>query len=218
MAHPDVVAIRALIAAATQQEAVCGHLRLILDRQLPFLHGAIQLPEHHAVDALTDFVERYINHVPDFIEAITSLTVEAGIHAYARVFLQIATDYFLHPPTIIGDRIGLEALVDQAYLAQRLIEEINDRFIGRCGIPLAPMDMTRANLIVHHLIGESFANKLDLAVHYSVEVLMHQEKVFESAEFQAYVERHRERGWAEELERWPCLAADLSIRLDFSQR
>lgn len=216
MPNQDVAAIRTLIANAKNHEANTGHLHLILEIQRPFLHSAIQLPGSHASAALADFVTRYIDHVPDFIEAIQTLASEAGIESQTRIFLDIATDYLLSPPPLIGDRVGLEALVHQAYLAHRLIEELNDRFIGRCGAPLAPMDMTRANLIVHSLIGERFANKLDLAVHYSVEILMQQDNLFESEAFRAYVDQHREGGWAEELERWPCLADDLAIHLDFN--
>jgi hypothetical protein len=213
----DVDAIRNTINMAKLQEQKTDHLHHLLQQQLPQLHNAIQLPEEDSVSALADFVTRYIEHVPDFIEAIEHLTEQAGLYEHASVFLKIAKDYFLQPPTIVEGHSGMDALMDEAYLAHRLMEEINDRFIGRCGIPLAPMDMTRSNLIIHHLIGEPFANELDMAVQYSVELLMNQDKVFSTKQFQQYAEEHRHRGWAEELERWPCLAGDLAINLNFSE-
>jgi len=212
----DVDAIRNTIALAQTHEVQHGHLHKILLEEIPNLHGAIRLPDDSAVETLFDFVTRYIEHVPDFLEAVETITRQAGIHEQADAFLDIARDYFLKPPEVIIGHTGLDALLDEAYLAHRLMEEVNDRFIGHCGIPLAPMDMTRANLIVHHLIGESFANELDEAVQYSVELLLNRDSFFAQAGFQAYMDEHRQRGWSEELTRWPCLADHVDIDLDFS--
>jgi hypothetical protein len=212
----DVDAIRKTIQLAKAHEAETGHLSHLLGDEIPKLHNAIRLPEDHAVETLLSFITRYIEHVPDFVEAISHVTNQANVFEYAETFLRIAKDYFLHPPEIVNGHVGMDALMDEAYLAHRLMEEINDRFIGYCGTPLAPMDMTRSNLIIHHLIGEPFANELDLAVQYSVELCMSKEKVFEHELFQRYLDEHKQNGWNKELEAWPCLADDLSIYLDFS--
>ncbi|TQV70708.1 hypothetical protein FKG94_20470 [Exilibacterium tricleocarpae] len=212
----QLTTIRNAIALARQQEKTSGRLAKSLRHAVASMHNAIELPKQDAVEALVQFVESYIEHVPVFIEAITDLTREAGIYAYAQTLLDIAADFFIQPPNLIAEHTELGAMLDEAYLAHRLMEEVNDRFIGRCGIPLAPMDMTRSNIIVHYLIGEPFANELDHVVQYSVEVLMNKEKVFEDKAFRAYVDIHQSRGWSEELARWPCLAKDLSINLSFS--
>ena len=133
--------------------------------------------------------------------------------------MDIAKAYFLNPPSSVLARqhTGLMGLMDEAYLAHRLMEEVNDRFIVEAGVPLAPMDMTRSNIIVHHLIGEPFANDLDQAVLRSVEALIPKGQAFRKDVFLAYAEEHRTRGWARELEQWPCLASDLSITLRFEK-
>lgn len=215
MDNADVLLIRQTIQQAKANEAETGHLHALLQKEIPKLHNAIRLPEHHEVEALLDFIIRYIEHVPDFVEAISHLTNEARVYEYAETFLRIAKDFFLNPPELINGRQGMDALMDEAYLAHRLMEEINDRFISYCGTPLAPMDMTRSNLIIHHLIGEPFANELDLAVEYSVELCMNKEKVFENPAFRQYLAEHRRDGWGKELDAWPCLAEDLDIRLNF---
>jgi len=208
--------IRKTIQLAKQHEAQTGHLGDLLNREISTLHSAIRLPEDNAVETLLNFITRYVEHVPDFVEAISNVTNQANVFEYAETFLRIAKDFFLHPPEVVDGHLGMDALMDEAYLAHRLMEEINDRFIGYCGTPLAPMDMTRSNLIIHHLIGEPFANELDMAVQYSVELCMSKEKVFENKLFQRYLEEHRQHGWNKELEEWPCLADDLAISLDFS--
>ncbi|MBU3068718.1 hypothetical protein KOI40_02740 [Aestuariicella sp. G3-2] len=212
-----MLTIRKTIQLAKAHEKETGHLCSLLEKEIPKLHSAIRLPNDNAAEALVDFVTRYIEHVPDFVEAISNVTNQARVFDYAETFLRIAKDYFLHPPELIDGHQGMDALMDEAYLAHRLMEEVNDRFISYCGAPLAPMDMTRSNLIIHHLIGEPFANELDLAVQYSVELCMTKEKVFEHPEFQQYLAEHRQAGWQKELDEWPCLANDLDITLSFTE-
>jgi hypothetical protein len=49
---------------------------------------------------------------------------------------------------------------------------------------------------------------------FSAELLLN-EHGFEGANIDEYVNSHREKGWTEELERWPCLVEDLSISVEF---
>jgi hypothetical protein len=207
--------IRLLIDKAQAQDSACERLVELLDARKHLLHTAIKLPEPEAAKLLADFVLRYIKHVPDFIEAIRAMAKEAGIHANVEPLLKIASDYFLAPPSIVTAANQLEALLDEAYLAHRLLEEINDRFMAQCGIPLAPMDMTMANVIAHELIGEPFANELDQAVLFSAELLLNEHR-FEGENVQQYVNLHKYRGWDEELKRWPCLQEDLTISVEFN--
>jgi len=207
--------IRQLIHSAKQQDSASTQLSRLLSVRAHHLHEAIKLPHEEAEQLLSEFVVRYIAQVPEFIEAISDITKEAGIFEGILPLLNIASDYFLTPPDIVGGHGQLEALLDEAYLAHRLLEEVNDRFIGYCGIPLAPMDMTRANVVAHELIGEPYANELDQAVLFSAELLLNQYS-FAGESFQHYIALHKSRGWSQELKRWPCLTEDLAIVLDFS--
>lgn len=216
MCSQQIAAIEALIARAKEQNQGSGEFDRALQGRINHLHGAIKLPPDTPVDALRAFTQRYIEHVPAFVSAISEITREAGFDERVTPLLTIACDYFLAPPDLVTEQGRLEALLDKAYLAHRLLEEVNDRFIGYCGIPLAPMDTTRANVIAHELIGEPFANELDQAVLYSAELLLC-EYSFQGESFQRYITQHRDRGWSEELRRWPCLAADLAIDLRFDK-
>lgn len=209
--------IRESIAVARKIEQEKHTLERYLSSKIPVLHRTIHLPEENAEAALLEFVTRYIEHVPDFIEALTQLTKEAGIYNYAHTFLVIAEDYFIQPPELVGEHSGMHQLIDEAYLAHRLLEEVNDRVMMACGIPLAPMDMTLSNLIVHELLGDEFANQLDLAVHYSIEALFQTDNFFKEPAFQNYIKKFRRAGWEQTLEDWPCLAGDSAIRLDMGE-
>ncbi|GAB1265404.1 hypothetical protein NBRC116493_27410 [Aurantivibrio infirmus] len=216
MAKSNTMLIRDTIKAAKLQKDQLAQLHTLITENIPRLHGSINLPEKNPESALVNFVGRYIDHVPNFLDAVRGLTKEAGIDDYASIFLDTAEEFFIKPPEVIASHSGMMALMDQSYLAHRLIEEVNDRVVGRCGIPLTPMDMTTANLIVHQLIGEPFANDLDFIIHYSLESHMDSESSLNNPAFKKYIADHKERGWKLEIARWPCLAEDLSIRLNFS--
>ncbi len=207
--------IRGIIASARQHEENTGHLRQLIEGELNVLHRAIRLPEDRPAQALLNFAIRYIEHVPNFVDAITGLTRSAGVYDYAGIFLNIASNYFVDPPDLVRDHQGLHALMDEAYLAHRLIEELNDRIVSRCGVPLAPMDMTYSNLIAFELIREPIANELDFAVHYAIEMHADKETLIENDAFKAYVRDHKQKGWLVELDQWPCLAENLNIDVSF---
>lgn len=208
--------IRESIAVARKTEAEKHTLEYYLKDRLPSLHHSITLPEENPHQALLEFVIRYIEHVPDFIEALVELTQDAGIYDYAKTFIAIAEDYFLKPRELMNERSGMQLLIDEAYLAHRLIEEINDRITLVCGIPLAPLDTTLSNIIVHDILGEEFANQLDLAVHYAIEALFNTDSLLRDDNFKNYVNKHKYNGWDEVKKRWPCLAEDSAISLNLT--
>lgn len=216
MSEQRILQIRESIAVARKTEAEKHALEYYLKDRLPSLHHSISLPEDNPNQALLDFVIRYIEHVPDFIEALTELTRDAGIYDYAKTFITIAEDYFLKPPELVNERSGMQLLIDEAYLAHRLIEEINDRITLACGIPLAPLDTTLSNIIVHDILGEEFANQLDLAVHYAIESLFNTDSLLRNERFRDYVRKHKQHGWSGVLQRWPCLAEDSAISLNLN--
>lgn len=215
MSLPQLADIEALVKKAKALDVENNQLTHMLEARVTHLHRAIKLPEEHAVQALREFVLRYIERVPMFIEAIDHISREAGISGPIAPLLNIACDYFLSPPELIKGRSLFAALLDEAYLAHRLLEEINDRFIGYCGVPLAPMDTTRANVIAHELIGEPFANELDQAVLFSAELLLN-EYNFQDPQLQANMASRNDRGWSEALRRWPALEEDLDISVRFA--
>ena len=207
--------IRNLIQQAQTEDSASGRLVRFLECRKAHLHAAIKLPDDEAAARLADFVMRYIRHVPDFIEAISTMAKEAGIYEDVEPLLKIASDYFLSPPSLVDEHSQLQALLDEAFLAHRLLEEVNDRFMAQSGIPLAPMDMTLANLIAHELIGEPFANELDQAVLFSAELLL-SEHSLDGDNVRRYIQRHQNDDWQHEIDRWPCLVEDLAIDVDFN--
>ncbi|ARS46946.1 hypothetical protein PSMEN_00580 [Ectopseudomonas mendocina] len=208
----NTAAVRQSIAQAQQHEISTQALARFLQAQLERLHPSIRLPEEDASGALSAFVSAYIEQVPEVLDAAVAVAREAGIEDAVKPVLKIAEHFFLQPPPLIDGHEGLEGLLDEAYLAHRLVEEVNDRYITHLGQPLIPLDTTRANLIAHQLIGEPFANQLDEAVHHALAGML-DDASFDQPSVQAYRERLAAPDTVSAWRRWPCLSQQLGLEL-----
>ncbi|NER61049.1 hypothetical protein G3435_15875 [Pseudomonas sp. MAFF212428] len=209
----NIVAVRDQITRAHQHEAETGQLKQQLALQLPHLHPSIQLPEADAQEGLARFVAAYIDQVPELLEAANDVAREAGIESQIKPVLKIAEQYFLQPPGIMNGHVGLDCLLDEAYLAHRLVEEVNDLYIKHFNQPLIPLDTTVANVIAHRLIGETFANQLDEVVHHSVDEMLDDES-FALESVEAYREKLSSPDTGAAWKRWPCLSRQLGVGLE----
>lgn len=171
--------IRDSISAALEQEAQTGEFRQQLLARLPDLQEKLLLPAEAPVDALMAFVVSYAESVPGSLNLVTAVSKRMGFHDYAAPFLHMAEDYFLRPPEILPGGGGLEALLDEAFLAHRLLEEVNDHHIRHLQRPLLPLDMTEANLIVHYLLGDDLATRLEHLVQFTASHLLEREHVWD---------------------------------------
>lgn len=171
--------IRETINAALQHEAQTGALRQVLSPRLPQLQRQLVLPETEPIEALMSFIASYVESVPGSLNLVTAVSKQFGFHDYAAPFLHMAEDYFLQPPDVLPDNGGLEALLDEAFLAHRLLEEVNDHHIRHLQRPLLPLDMTEANLIVHHLLGDELASRLEHLVQFTASHLLEREHVWQ---------------------------------------
>jgi len=212
----NIAALREQITRAHQHETETGQLKAQLIKQLPHLHPSIQLPESDAQGALARFVSAYIEQVPEMLEAANEVAREAGIESQIKPVLKIAEQYFLQPPAITNTHLGLGCLLDEAYLAHRLVEEVNDLYIKHFNQPLIPLDTTVANLIAHQLIGEEFANQLDEVVHHSVDEMLNEES-FALESVEQYRDKLSSPDTGAAWKRWPCLSRQLGVGLELDQ-
>lgn len=213
----NTAALRELIERANTHEKQTQQLAAALAGRFAGLHRSITLEggEADAHESLQRFVDAYINQVPDVIEAAAEVAIEAGIAAQIQPVLNIALEYFIQPPKIMDGHEGLDSLLDEAYLAHRLVEEVNDVYIRHFAQPLIPQDTTVANLIAHSLIGEPFANQLDEVVHHSIDQLLNEE-AFEQERVQAYKDRLTSPETGALWKRWPCMSRQLGIGLSLA--
>lgn len=207
-------ALRALIQQAQSRVGAQEQLTQHIEQRRAQLHRSIRLDEGDADRLLGGFVSAYVEQVPELLEAADAVAREAGIEERLKPVLRLAQGFFL---TQSGDAVAedLIGLLDESYLAHRLIEEINDRYITYLGQPLIPLDTTLANLIAHQLIGEDCANRLDAQVEEIVARLL-DEQAFSEPSVREYRERLSNPRTLAAWKRWPCLSRQLGVDLQLN--
>ncbi len=209
----NTAALREQITRAQEHETQTGQLLRQLELQLPHLHPAIHLPQVDAKGVLTRFVIAYIEHVPELLDAAHEVATRAGIKTQIEPVLKIAEQFFSAPPAIMEGHEGLDSLLDEAYLAHRLVEEVNDLYIKHFSQPLIPVNTTVASVIAHQLIGEDFANQLDEVVHHAIDELLDEES-FSLDSVQAYRNQLASPDTEAAWKRWPSLSRQLGVGLE----
>ncbi|HEX8588640.1 hypothetical protein [Pseudomonas sp.] len=209
----NTAALREQITRAQEHENQSGQLSRRLESQLAHLHPSIHLPDVDARGVLTRFVIAYIGQVPDLLEAAHDVALQAGIESQIKPVLKIAEHFFSAPPAIMAGHEGLDGLLDEAYLAHRLVEEVNDLYIRHLGQPLIPMNTTVASVIAHQLIGEAFANQLDEVVHHAIDEMLNDDS-FSLESVEAYRERLASPDTDAAWKRWPSLSRQLGVGLE----
>ena len=212
----NIQAVRSLIHDAKKLEAKNQLLKKLLEDQIEQLHHTIELPDQQACKTLLLFATNYIDHVADFLEALDISSKEAGIDHFIGPFLAIAEENFMAPALQGEATSGLDLLLDKAYFAHRLIEEVNDHYLIKTGSTLIPMNMTWANLIIHSILGDSFANELDTIVDKTVNQMMKSQAIYHKEKFMEFVHNRNAEEWIQLWSRWSCLSNDLGIELKFT--
>lgn len=184
-----------------------------LNERVANLHHSISLREDDGTAALGSFIERYVALVPDFITGFEEFLSAAGIGGEITKQVVTAREFLEAPLEIVSTEEGLEANMYQAYLAHRLLEELNDVLNASYGCPIIPVDMTRSNLIVHHIIGEPFANQIDGAIGLLNDKLV--TALAADPSLQTKLDTYVASFGTNPVDRYPCLTESSNIRLLF---
>lgn len=119
---------------------------------------------------LYDFCQGYIRLAPDqtatLHEAAANLNLTALVDSYTELanrYLTSACNELENSPP--EDNLeALLILMQGAYIFARMQEELDDKVQAFIGVPLSAMDLMDANLVIHEVIGDQFANRLDKVI------------------------------------------------------
>ena len=187
-----------------------------LNERVKHLHHCISLHENDGTAVLATFIERYMALAPDFVTAFNDFLNSANISGEIARQVITARDFIKVPVGIVSSEEGLEAQIYQAYLAHRLLEELNETLKAIYGCPIIPVDMTRSNLIVHHIIGEPFANQIDGAIQLLNDKLV--AAINGDEAMQAKLHDYASTLSNDPVTRYPCLTDSSNIRLLFKSQ
>ncbi|MCD9461044.1 hypothetical protein [Marinibactrum halimedae] len=179
------------------------------------LHPMVIITSVNKEGCLLKFLTYYLKQLPDCLEALIEVSLSAGIERYTNVFLNVAADFLIEDSERLNEPFdelseATLALLHKAYLAHRVVEELNDRCTLYFGEPISPVDTGKANIIMHSLIGEEFANELDKVVHFTLSEM----REFERS-LLANVHPITPSALANAVAAWPCLSQDCYMDIDF---
>lgn len=195
-----------------QEEQVKRTLAKYIDAHMMNLHKAVTINSSSHSTAIFEFITLYIDSAPDYLNAIDTLAINSKVYSYVKPFTTLAYMFFIKSPELLVKYQGLQRLLYQAYLSNRLLEELNDK-ITSFGYPLSPLDISMDNIICHALIGDELANQLDHLVLLSLETTVSDKSVFDKPEVIKILIEMSENSWQRVKDKWPCFTNDLSINL-----
>lgn len=210
--------VKHAILSVQQEPEYESSLHKLLTPKVTLLKSMLRLNEGREFEQLTQFIQAYIDRCPDCLELCQELAAKTFIEPFTHLYIHAATEYFLDAHPVINSLSGNHAFLCRAYLCHRMLEELNDQVMLERRWPLAPVDMSHVNLIVHTLIGDEQANLLDQTILIRMELIRSQlnedeKTVFQQEKSQQQLALLCQQGWKETKEQWPFLNEDIAAAI-----
>ena len=209
--------ISQIIAQAVEQESASGHFHRRLHAKAEELHGLFRVEAEEPAEALFGFAREYVEMTPSAIHCVAVCARYAGVEDLFAPFIEAATNYFAHPSVLLAGYEGLEGLLVKAYQCHRLVEEMYENNRSFRNSNLLEPEATQANLLVHHLIGEPFANELDQAILITVRQIAGSPDYY-NLDLAPFVAQASDEAWQWMREYWTNLLTRNGIHFRFSFR
>jgi hypothetical protein len=204
-------AVLNIIDQARRQEARSGTFLRQLGEKAASLPGTITIEGYQPATCLFQFAVEYIEMAPRLIECVEACAREANKADLFAPFIDAATRYFTQPSVLLVRYDGLDGLLIRAYLCHRLMEEMYENNRSIRASDLVDIETTQANLLVHQLIGEPFANELDDAITLTVLQIAGTPDYYE-LNLDPFVEHARNAAWDWMRHYWENLLVRNHIR------
>jgi hypothetical protein len=131
-----------------------------------FLLPKTQADGRHLV---SKFLIEYATTTPGFLITINEISNNLALSSTVETPLAVSSRFLDETPTkklpITNSEdppLRLLTLLRACNFVNRVIEKIDDKVEPFIGLPLSPVNLMYANIIVHEAIGDRFANRLDL--------------------------------------------------------
>jgi hypothetical protein len=206
-----------IIDNARRREARSGAFLRHLQARAQTLPTCISFNSRPPASCLFQFSVEYIETAPRLIRAVETCARDAGHEGLFTPFLDAASRFFTNPSILLSRYIGLDGLLISAYLCHRLMEDMYDNNHSFRSSQLVDLETTRANLLVHQLIGEPFANELDDAVAITVRQIAGSPDYYD-LDLDPFVAQANNAAWDSMRQHWDSLLVRNHISFNLSNR
>ncbi|PFG10525.1 hypothetical protein ATI45_2976 [Marinobacter sp. LV10MA510-1] len=215
--HMTPKAVLDIIDTARCREARSGAFLRHLQLRAQALPMCISFNSRAPASCLFQFSVEYIETAPRLIHAVDTCARDAGHEGLFTPFLDAAIRFFTNPSVLLSRYIGLDGLLISAYLCHRLMEDMYDNNHSFRRSQLVDLEATRANLLVHELIGEPFANELDDAVAITVRQIAGSPDYYD-LNLDPFVAQANNAAWDSMRQYWENLLVRNHIRFTLGNR
>lgn len=125
-------------------------------------HPQLLTAEQGDIDhQLAEFLTHYVRLLPTLLVEVDQVCQSLNLADVSQQLLVILDQFFAAIEPSRFD-YGLVGVLDKVYFGHRLVEELHDQLMMHQGQPLISWDTTLANLLVHTMVGDNYANRLDM--------------------------------------------------------
>jgi len=204
-------AVLEIIHQARRQEAHSGRFFRQVKETTLRLPPSVVVDCRQPAHCLFRFAVEYIEMAPRLIECVDACAVEADSKNLFQPFIDAAIRYFTQPSVLLLRYDGLDGLLIRAYQCHRLMEEMHENNRSIRASELFDLEATLANLVVHEMIGEPFANELDDAITITVAQIARTPD-FYNLDLEPFINQVNNRAWDWMRNYWENLLVRNNIR------
>ncbi len=114
--------------------------------------------EPGAANEVVEFIRAYVAQTPDLLQGTYQSTIDTHLEPATNAVFQVIVEYFFDEYDVIPDHEGLFGLLDDAYLARRLVE----RVLLTTGVSRDQVqDLVASNDYARLVLGDRFGAQLD---------------------------------------------------------
>ncbi|MGI0119759.1 hypothetical protein [Zooshikella sp. RANM57] len=198
-----------IIDKTLKDEATLNAYNRYLVSEAADLSQTLHLPKNEIPSYVQGFVLNYVRVVPKLLCHLEKLFKKHHILDDWLPALKIIVNFFIAPMDLVKRQSDIHQLMLEAYLAMRILEEINEFFLDEAHTSLLPDKLAYINAVMHTIIGDSVARILDEVVFEVVQTMLPDRQKL-SRELQQFLGELAEQK-QKILPNWPSMDNELGL-------
>ena len=146
--------VQAMVTEAVEHEKQTNAVRQRLSKTLPA----------EATGPAQQFLIAYAESTPVLMEGMQDFLGRHNALPQFQPMFDLMFSYWANPSDVIPDDQGLVGILDDAYVAKRSLQQINEQFGQVAGVPVVAANLAKENQLMRPILGAAIIDQLDAIV------------------------------------------------------